>query len=127
MIEITCRCGKSKKTFKHNIGPYYVDECCLAEGYDELGKKQSVTVVTDTELRDGETIEDAEKRVVNEIFDLAANLQDDTSPEPQEQDNSETEKEAKKKAKEEEKARKKAEKEEAKARAKAEKEAKENK
>lgn len=28
MFKIRCRCGKSEKNFKFNIGPYFVNECC---------------------------------------------------------------------------------------------------
>lgn len=37
MIEKSCRCGKSKKNFKMDIGPFYIDECCIEAGYDDLG------------------------------------------------------------------------------------------
>ena len=33
----TCRCGKSQKNFKVDIGEFYVEECCIEAGYDELG------------------------------------------------------------------------------------------
>lgn len=34
-----CRCGKSKKNFKMDIGPFYIDECCSEAGYDCQGNK----------------------------------------------------------------------------------------
>ena len=39
MKEKSCRCGASKKRFKIDIGPFYVGECCLNAGYDDLGNK----------------------------------------------------------------------------------------
>lgn len=38
MIKIKCRCGKSEKSFKKEIGPFYIDECCEKAGFDEFGK-----------------------------------------------------------------------------------------
>ena len=40
MFMKTCRCGKTKKNFKFDIGPFFVDECCIEAGFDELGKKK---------------------------------------------------------------------------------------
>lgn len=34
-----CRCGEQTKNFKIDIGPFFIDECCTAAGYDHLGKK----------------------------------------------------------------------------------------
>lgn len=38
MVKIKCACGTSEKSFKKDIGPFYVDECCLKNGYDDLGR-----------------------------------------------------------------------------------------
>lgn len=38
MKEKSCRCGLSKKRFKMDIGPFFVDDCCLKNGFDELGR-----------------------------------------------------------------------------------------
>lgn len=35
MFRIKCKCGKSEKSFKFNIGPFYVDECCEAAEKEE--------------------------------------------------------------------------------------------
>lgn len=40
MIEKTCRCKKSKKNFRIDIGPFFIGECCVEAGYDELGNKK---------------------------------------------------------------------------------------
>lgn len=71
MIEKTCRCGKTKKNFKVDIGPFFVDECCIEAGYDEVGnlKKKPMDL---TGLPSQEELEQQ-----------AANLQPDTSPEPE--------------------------------------------
>lgn len=37
----TCRCGKSKKNFKMDIGDFFIDDCCIEAGYDELGNKKA--------------------------------------------------------------------------------------
>lgn len=39
MREVSCRCGKNKRSFKNDIGPFYIDDCCLEAGYDQLGNK----------------------------------------------------------------------------------------
>lgn len=39
MFKIKCRCGTGEQSFKFDIGPFYIDECCTAAGYDELGNK----------------------------------------------------------------------------------------
>lgn len=39
MIEKSCRCGKSKKNFSVNIGPFFIADCCTEAGYDHLGEK----------------------------------------------------------------------------------------
>lgn len=41
MFNTKCACGKSNKNFKYNIGPFYVEDCCRAAGYDEIGKRVS--------------------------------------------------------------------------------------
>ena len=66
-----CACGSSQKDFKIDIGPFYVDECCLANGYDELGNK----IKKDLDLTGLPTQE--------EIEAAAANLTPDLSPEPE--------------------------------------------
>jgi hypothetical protein len=37
MREKSCRCGKSKKNFKIDIGSFFVGDCCLEAGFDDLG------------------------------------------------------------------------------------------
>lgn len=37
MKEITCRCGKSKKRFKFDVGPFFINTCCEEAGYDVYG------------------------------------------------------------------------------------------
>lgn len=37
MIEKPCRCGKSKKNFRIDIGPFFIGECCIEAGYDDMG------------------------------------------------------------------------------------------
>lgn len=45
MIEKTCRCGKTKKNFQIDIGPFFIAECCTEAGYDHLGNKFEVESV----------------------------------------------------------------------------------
>lgn len=108
MVEVKCRCGKSKRNFKVNVG-YYIDECCVEAGYDDLGNLTKKPLDT-TGLPSEE-----------ELAAAAETLQDDTSPEPEdpaaEETSDETESELSsddlsklKETKEEKKARKKAEK-----------------
>lgn len=43
MFKRKCKCNKSEKNFKMDIGPFFVNECCVESGYDELGnKKESI-------------------------------------------------------------------------------------
>lgn len=39
MFKRKCRCGKTEKSFKNDIGPFFMNTCCEAEGYDCRGKK----------------------------------------------------------------------------------------
>ena len=39
MFKKKCRCGASEKSFKIDIGPFFVAECCIEAGFDELGNK----------------------------------------------------------------------------------------
>lgn len=39
MIEKTCRCGKTKKSFSVDIGPFFIAECCEEAGYNHLGER----------------------------------------------------------------------------------------
>lgn len=34
-----CRCGKTNKNFKIDIGPFFVNDCCLEAGFDGLGNE----------------------------------------------------------------------------------------
>jgi hypothetical protein len=43
MIEKPCRCGSSKKSFKINIGPFFVGDCCLKSGFDEFGNPTTMS------------------------------------------------------------------------------------
>lgn len=42
LINIKCRCGKTSLNFQKNIGPFYIDDCCTAAGYDHLGNLTGV-------------------------------------------------------------------------------------
>ena len=44
MIEKSCRCGKIKKNFKIDIGPFFIADCCIEAGYDYLGNKAELKV-----------------------------------------------------------------------------------
>ena len=35
-----CRCGKSEKLFKNDIGAFFIAECCAVAGYDYLGNRK---------------------------------------------------------------------------------------
>lgn len=39
MLEKTCRCGKTKKNFAVDIGPFFIAECCEQAGYDHKGNR----------------------------------------------------------------------------------------
>ncbi len=40
MFKKICACGISGKTFKKDIGPFFIAECCEKAGYDIYGKKK---------------------------------------------------------------------------------------
>lgn len=41
MFNVPCRCGKTSKNFKNNLGiAFYIDTCCQKEGYDLNGNKK---------------------------------------------------------------------------------------
>ena len=40
MYNRPCRCGKIKKNFKHDIGPFFMGDCCFEAGYDIYGYKE---------------------------------------------------------------------------------------
>lgn len=39
MFRKPCRCGKTKKNFKIDIGEFFINECCEAEGFNQYGLK----------------------------------------------------------------------------------------
>jgi CRISPR/Cas system CSM-associated protein Csm5 (group 7 of RAMP superfamily) len=112
---IKCRCGKTENVFKNDIGPFYVDECCLESGYDELGNLKKKPIPPDLIPTEEDLL-------------AASKLKEDTSEEPEDPDE-DVEKQKKIDEaiakKEKEKADKEAKKEEEKAKKKAEREAKE--
>lgn len=72
MFKKKCRCGKSEKNFKFDIGPFFVADCCLDAGYDELGRKPG------EEESDG--LED-EKELVEEIQEALEPLPEEVQEE----------------------------------------------
>jgi hypothetical protein len=59
MIEKSCKCGTLKKNFKFDIGTNFVAECCLENGYTEIGE-----LVSDVEARNAAIAEEARKLTV---------------------------------------------------------------
>lgn len=57
MFSIQCRCGKTKKNFKKQIGEFFINKCCLEAGYDKLGNKAGEEVV-EREMTDEEAAQD---------------------------------------------------------------------
>lgn len=49
MFKKQCRCGAIEKSFKIDIGPFFISECCEKAGYDEKGQLIG---------EDGEIVED---------------------------------------------------------------------
>lgn len=39
MFNKNCRCGASNKNFQFDIGPFFINQCCLDAGFDKLGNK----------------------------------------------------------------------------------------
>lgn len=74
MYEIPCRCGKVKQNYKMNIGPFFINDCCIEAGYNHLGemiKKEKVvasfTQKLTAEMLPGESQEDTERRITEEF------------------------------------------------------------
>jgi hypothetical protein len=61
MIEKSCACGKSKKNFKMDIGPFYVADCCKDAGYDDLGRLTADSV-------EGQTPEASDPSLLDRLF-----------------------------------------------------------
>lgn len=64
MFLVKCKCGKSQKNFKFNIGEFFIDECCEKAGFDHKGnlKKPEVKVEKIVEVK-----EEKKEEVVEEI------------------------------------------------------------
>lgn len=56
MFEKSCRCGNIKKNFRIDIGPFFIDECCVKAGFDYLGNKVE-PLLTSEELERAESLE----------------------------------------------------------------------
>src|SRR5690606_23594254 len=73
MFEKPCVCGKSKKNFKNDIGPFFVNECCTEAGYDEFGKlKKKELDIKDLPLE--ETLREAGGLVEEIVRDVEGKL-----------------------------------------------------
>ena len=60
MFKIKCACGETEKSFKFDVGGFFVnDECCLKNGYDELGR-----------LTDGAKAEKLKPTMSDKILDI---------------------------------------------------------
>lgn len=42
MYEKSCACKKSKKNFKFDIGPFFINMCCRDAGFNEKGIKAAL-------------------------------------------------------------------------------------
>ncbi len=85
MFEKSCRCGKSKMNFKIDIGPFYVTDCCEAEGYDAEGNK-ALKELTDEEkdlAAQAANSSDAENLTITDDSNLDAEPANEETPEPQ--------------------------------------------
>jgi len=83
MFKIICRCGKSSKVFKFNIGPFFMNDCCIAAGFDDFGikkgeaKKESKKVVEKEEIP--ELVEEIKEEEVEETKSTEAKVKDKSS------------------------------------------------
>jgi hypothetical protein len=84
MIEKTCRCGKTKKNFMMDIGPFFIDDCCLAAGYDELGK--SKTILDDPKAPSMAELE-AEAKALDKAAQAEAEAKEQAKREKREREN----------------------------------------
>ena len=39
MYKVKCKCGQSEKSFKFDIGEFFISECCEKAGYDNKGMR----------------------------------------------------------------------------------------
>lgn len=51
MYHKTCRCGQSSNMFKRDIGPFYIEECCEAKGYDFKGNLKATEEASVTQIK----------------------------------------------------------------------------
>lgn len=60
----TCRCGKSKKNFKVDIGEFFINQCCRDAGYDSLGRKVGDEKPVETPVEMPQVVETTEEKPV---------------------------------------------------------------
>lgn len=106
MLEKTCRCGKTKKNFVIDIGPFFIEECCIEAGFDHLGNKK--ITAEDVGLTEAEVAAATNP----EVTDTLEVLDEGELPDPNEEQAEESQEDEKlEETPEQAKARKKAEKE----------------
>jgi hypothetical protein len=71
MFRKTCRCGKTQKNFKHDIGEFFIADCCLEAGYNHKGEKVGEETLDAVEIVEEvqEAIEPLPKEVQEEVID----------------------------------------------------------
>lgn len=69
MFKKRCRCGKTEKNFKIDIGPFFVTDCCEEEGFDCFGKKKE-DYQEEKELQEESKQEEPEQEVEQEEKEL---------------------------------------------------------
>lgn len=104
MLEKTCRCGKTKKNFVIDIGPFFIEECCIEAGFDHLGNKK--ITAEDVGLTESEVADATNPEVTDTLEVVDGGELPDTTEESQEEEEEKLEE-----TPEQAKARKKAEKE----------------
>ena len=70
MYKKTCRCGKTEKNFKMDIGEFFIAKCCLEAGFDKMGNKDEKKVKTEVkpeEVKVEETKTEEPKSIVEKM------------------------------------------------------------
>jgi hypothetical protein len=88
MFPTKCRCGHHQLNFKKDIGPFFVDDCCIAAGYDAAGnlpKEESKDPPVESKA-ERKAREKAEKEAAKAEAEVAAEAEAQQAPVEAEQD-----------------------------------------
>lgn len=77
MIEKSCRCGKIKKNFQIDIGPFFIAECCTEAGYNHLGelsiRESKLSIIREAKLVTPKDMERIDKQEIVSSTNIVQN------------------------------------------------------